>query len=355
LPFDYSSAIYLLLSYMSDSSAFALGYQPTPQQPLGSGFTAASTATDVVRGLDLTGQVALVTGGYAGLGLETVRALHGAGAHVIVPARDPARAAQAVQDLAGVELETLDLLDPTSIDALAARFLASGRPLHLLVLSAGIMANPLARDARGYESQLATNHLGHFQLTGRLWPALVQAQSARVVAVSSRGHRLSPVLFDDPNFEHHAYDPWVAYGQSKTANVLFARGLDQRGQAAGIRAFSLHPGSIAGTGLSKYVTPEQLRQMGAVDEAGNIVLDPARGLKTVAQGASTSVWCATSPQLAGLGGVYCEDNDIATIYTRDSSATPRAMTGVMPYAVDEANANRLWALSEQLTGTTYPR
>jgi NAD(P)-dependent dehydrogenase (short-subunit alcohol dehydrogenase family) len=355
LAFSYSSVIYLLLFYMSDSSAFALDYQPTPQQPLGSGFTAASTAADVIRGLDLTGQVALVTGGYAGLGLETVRALHGAGAQVIVPARDPARAAQAVQDLASVELETLDLLDPTSIDALAARFLASVRPLHLLVLSAGIMANPLARDARGYESQLATNHLGHFQLTGRLWPALAQAQGARVVAVSSRGHRLSPVLFDDPNFEHHTYDPWVAYGQSKTANVLFARGLDQRGQAAGLRAFSLHPGSIAGTGLSKYVTPEQMKQMGAVDEAGNIVLDPARGLKTVAQGASTSVWCATSPQLAGLGGVYCEDNDIATIYTPDSSATPRAMTGVMPYAVDEANANRLWALSEQLTGTAYPR
>ncbi|TGE03769.1 oxidoreductase [Hymenobacter fodinae] len=339
---------------MSNSAPFAAAYQATAQQPLGSGFTAASTAADVIRGLDLTGKIALVTGGHAGLGLETVRALHGAGAHVLVPARDPTRAADAMLDLPGVEVETLDLLDPASIDALAARFLASGRPLHLLVLSAGIMANPLARDARGYESQLATNHLGHFQLTGRLWPALRQAQGARVVAVSSRGHRLSPVRFDDPNFERHAYDPWVAYGQSKTANVLFARGLDRRGHAAGIRAFSLHPGSIAGTGLSKYVTPEQLRQMGAVDAAGNIVVDPARGLKTAAQGAATSVWCATSPQLAGLGGVYCEDNDVATIYTPDDSPTPRAMTGVMPYAVDEANADRLWTLSEQLTGTIYP-
>jgi NAD(P)-dependent dehydrogenase (short-subunit alcohol dehydrogenase family) len=340
---------------LSPSSASTFSYQPTPQQPLPSGFTAASTAADVIRGLDLRGQVALVTGGYAGLGLETVRALHGAGAQVLVPARDPARAARALQDLPGVERETLDLLDPASIDALAARFLSSGRPLHLLVLSAGIMANPLARDARGYESQLATNHLGHFQLTGRLWPALVQARGARVVAVSSRGHRLSPVLFDDPNFERQAYDPWVAYGQSKTANVLFARGVDQRGYAAGVRAFSLHPGSIAGTGLSKHVTPEQLRQMGAVDEAGNIVLDPARGLKTVPQGASTIVWCATSPQLVGRGGVYCEDNDVATIYSPDSFATPRAMTGVMPYAVDDANADRLWTLSEQLTGTVYPR
>lgn len=344
---------------MSDSIASAPDYQPTPQQPLHSGFTAASTAADVIRGLDLTGQIALVTGGHAGLGLETVRALHSAGAQVIVPARDPARAAPALQGLAGVEVETLDLLDPTSIDALATRFLASGRPLHLLVLSAGIMANPLARDARGYESQLATNHLGHFQLVGRLWPALVQAHGARVVALSSRGHRISPVLFDDPNFERRPYDPWVAYGQSKTANVLFALGMDKRGQAVGIRAFSVHPGSIAGTGLSKYVTPEQLRQMGAVDDAGNPILDPAKGLKTAEQGASTSVWCATSPQLVGLGGVYCEDNDIATVYLPDndpaSSAAPRAMTGVMPYAVDAVAADRLWILSEQLTGLTYPR
>jgi NAD(P)-dependent dehydrogenase (short-subunit alcohol dehydrogenase family) len=339
---------------MSDSFTFVPVYHPTPQQPLHSGFTAASTAADVIRGLDLTGQLALVTGGHAG---RHNNLRPSAGAQVIVPARDPARAAPALQDLPGVEVETLDLLDPASIDALAARFLASGRPLHLLVLSAGIMANPLARDARGYESQLATNHLGHFQLVGRLWPALVQAHGARVVALSSRGHRLSPVLFDDPNFERRPYDPWVAYGQSKTANVLFALGVDKRGQAAGIRAFSLHPGSIAGTGLSKYVTPEQLRQMGAVDDAGNPILDPVKGLKTVEQGASTSVWCATSPQLAGLGGVYCEDNDIAAIYRpdTDSSAAPRPMTGVMPYAVDEAAADRLWALSEQLTGLTYPR
>ncbi|UOG73401.1 oxidoreductase [Hymenobacter tibetensis] len=344
---------------MPDSPAFPSAYRPTLQHPLHSGFTAASTAAEVIRGIDLNGRVAIVTGGYAGLGLETVRALHGARAQVIVPARDTSRAAHALQGLAGIELEALDLLDPASIDALAARFVASGRPLHLLINSAGIMAGPLTRDARGYESQLATNHLGHFQLVGQLWPALVRAQGARVVAVSSRGHRRSPVVFDDPNFERRPYDPWEAYGQSKTANILFARELDKRGQAAGIRAFSLHPGSIAGTGLSKHVSLEQLRQMGAVDADGAPILDPARGLKTVAQGASTGVWCATSPQLAGRGGVYCEDNDIAPLYTpvtqSDGSTPTQGMIGVMPYAVDETDAARLWTLSEQLTGTVYPR
>lgn len=203
------------------------------QQPLHSGFDAASSAEDVIKGVDLTGKVAVVTGGYSGIGLETVRVLRAAGAEVVVPARDTERARAALKGIDGVETATMDLLDPDSIDAFAGRFLDSGRPLHILVNSAGVMATPLTRDARGYEVQFATNHLGHFQLVARLWPALRQAHGAQVVSVSSWGHRFSPVLFDDPHFEHHAYDRWVAYGQSKTANILFALGVDERGRRTG--------------------------------------------------------------------------------------------------------------------------
>ena len=174
---------------------------PTLQQPIGCGFGAASTAGDVIKGIDLSGRVAIVTGGYSGIGLETTRAMCSAGAKVIVPARDYDKAATALEGLDGVEVEAMDLLGPASIDAFAERFLASGQPLHILVNSAGIMACPLARDARGYESQFVTNRLGHFQLVTRLWPALRQANGARVVSVSSWGHRRSPVVFEAPNFE----------------------------------------------------------------------------------------------------------------------------------------------------------
>ena len=173
----------------------------TLQKPIDSGFGATSTADDVIQGIDLSGKIAVVTGGYASTGLETTRALHAAGAKVIVPARDHDKAARALEGLDGVEIEAMDLMDPASIDAFAERFLASGQPLHILVNCAGIMASPLTRDSRGYESQFATNHLGHFQLVVRLWPALRQANGARVVSVSSWGHRMSPVMFEDPNFE----------------------------------------------------------------------------------------------------------------------------------------------------------
>jgi NAD(P)-dependent dehydrogenase (short-subunit alcohol dehydrogenase family) len=322
------------------------------QTPIGSGFTAASTTYDVMRGIDLHGRVAIVTGGYSGLGKETVRAFHSAGADVIVPARDVARAAGELADIDGVVVEELDLLDPASIDAFADRFLASGRVLHILVNSAGIMANPLTRDARGYESQFATNHLGHFQLTTRLLPALRQAGGARVVAVSSRGHRYSAVDFDDPNFEHREYAPYPAYGQSKTANVLFAVELDERERAHGIRAFAVHPGSII-TPLARYSNRETLRESGVLDENYEPIIDPERGMKTVEQGAATQVWCAVSPQLDGYGGVYCEDVDIAGVHTSDVpdikvlAVTPGAF-GVLPYAIDRENARRLWKLSEEL-------
>lgn len=217
------------------------------QTPIGSGFDAGTTAQQALAGSDLQGKTVIVTGGYSGIGLETVRVLVDAGAQVIVPARDPEKAERNLSGIIGVEHASLDLLDPISIDRFAENFLASDRALNLLINSAGIMATPLQRDTRGFEAQFATNHLGHFQLTARLWPALREANGARVVSVSSLGHRLSPVHFDDPQFEHRPYDKWLAYGQSKTANALFAVALDRRGKAEGVRAFSVHPGKSSPT------------------------------------------------------------------------------------------------------------
>ena len=195
---------------------------PTKQAPIPSGYSAQSTALAVIGKLRLDDVTAIVTGGYAGVGLETTRTLSGAGATVIVPARTVDKARAALAGVENVEIDSLDLFNPASIDAFAARFLASGRPLHLLVNNAGIMATSLVRDARGFESQFSTNHLGHFQLTARLWPALRKAQGARVVCLSSRGHARAAVDFDDAHFQRRAYDKWLAYGQSKTANALTA-------------------------------------------------------------------------------------------------------------------------------------
>ncbi|GMK47046.1 oxidoreductase [Paenibacillus glycanilyticus] len=331
----------------------------TMQTPIGSGFGASVTAEDVIKGIDLSGKTAIVTGGYSGLGLETVRVLRSAGAKVIVPTRDYNKAVNALANIDGVDIEVMDLMDSASINAFADKFLATGRALHILVNSAGIMASPLSRDSRGYESQFATNHLGHFQLVARLWPALRKAKGARVVSVSSWGHHFSPVVFDDPNFDRREYDRWAAYGQSKTANILFAVALDKRGQADGVRAFSLHPGSIVGTGLEKHLSEEELRAAGVIDEHGQPVLDPAKNLKTVGQGAATSVWCATSPQLNNMGGVYCENCDIAPLghdaesdFYLDNEST-LTDSGVMPYAVDSEAADRLWSLSEHLIGQKF--
>jgi NAD(P)-dependent dehydrogenase (short-subunit alcohol dehydrogenase family) len=316
------------------------------QAPIGSGFGAASTASDVLEGIDLKGKVAIVTGGYSGLGLETARTLAAAGAKVIVPARDADKARRNLQAVPSAILESLDLMDPQSIDGFAERFLAAHGSLDLLVNCAGTMAPPLVRDSRGNESQLSTNHLGHFQLTARLWPALRRAKGARVIAVSSRGHRRAPVDFADINFEKRAYDPWVGYGQSKTANILFALALDGRGQAEGVRAFSLHPGGII-TDLVRHMSTDELRAHGAIDADGKPIIDPAKNMKTPEQGAATIVWCAISPQLAGLGGVYCEDCEVAS-----TSSDPQSTRDVQPYATNPESAERLWQLSEQLTGTT---
>jgi NAD(P)-dependent dehydrogenase (short-subunit alcohol dehydrogenase family) len=327
---------------------------PAKQMPIGSGFGAASTTNKVIAGIDLSGKTAIVTGGYSGLGLETVRTFCSAGARVIVPTRDYAKATDAVKGLDGIEIERLDLLDPTSIDTFAKKIVESDRPLDILVNSAGIMALPkLTLDKRGYEYHFATNHLGHFQLTVRLLPALRKANGARVVSVSARAHQLSKVFFEDPHFERREYRPMLGYAQSKTANILFAVGLDAREKANGVRAFSLHPGSIASTNLGRNFTPEQLRAFGVIDENGNPIIDPENELKNEKQGAATQVWCATSPQLEGMGGLYCQDVDVASLAQLDegtelSDIGSTRLVGVMPYAIDMDEANRLWELSEQL-------
>jgi NAD(P)-dependent dehydrogenase (short-subunit alcohol dehydrogenase family) len=314
----------------------------TRQAPIHSGYGAKTTAREAVGNRKLDRCLAVVTGGYAGIGLETTRALSAAGATVIVPARTPDKARAALVGMESVEVESLDLIDPTSIDAFAARFSASDRPLHILVNNAGIMATPLVRNARGFESQLATNHLGHFQLTARLWPALRRARGARVVSLSSRGHARAGIDFDDPNFERRPYDKWIAYGQSKTANALFALALDARGEAHRVRAFSVHPGGVV-TELMRSMPEEEVRAVLAEPR------NAPENLKTVEQGAATSVWCAASGQLDGMGGVYCEDVDIAEVVPADSPAP----YGVRPWAMDPSLAERLWKKSEEWTGVPF--
>ncbi|HEY0770076.1 MAG TPA: SDR family NAD(P)-dependent oxidoreductase, partial [Sphingobacteriaceae bacterium] len=282
-------------------------YNGALQKQLGSGFNAKSTATEVVKGIDLTGKIAIVTGGNTGIGLETTKVLAAAGATVIVPARDLQKAKMNLQGIANVEWEAMDLADPKSVDAFAEKFLLTGRPLHLLINNAGIMWVPLRRDSRGLESQLATNYLGQFQLTARLWPALKRANGARVVNVSSQGHQFAPFNFEDPNFLQSEYETLRAYGQSKTASNLFAMELDERAKNFNVRAYSLHPGSIYGTELGRDASIELFQQMGFCDAQGNVLPEIIASLKTIPQGAATTVWCATSPLLNNVGGVYCED------------------------------------------------
>lgn len=318
------------------------------QRPIGSGFNATSTTNDVIEGIDLKGKIAIVTGGNTGIGLETVKTLSKAGATVIVPARNVEKAKENLQGITNVEIEEMDLIDPASIEAFAGKFLASGRPLHLLINNAGIMFVPLRRDARGIESQLATNYLAVFQLTARLWEVLKKADGARVINVSSMGHHFAAFNFDDPNFEHRDYDTLQGYGQSKTAVNLFSLELDNRANSSGIRVYSVHPGNIFGTELTREAPLELLQQFGFYDDKGDIVPEVIASLKNIPQGAATTVWCATSPLLNEIGGVYCEDVEIAEL-----AIDPSIPNGVKPYSLDEASAKQLWKLTEELTGITF--
>lgn len=331
-------------------------YNGALQQPINSGFTATSTAQEVIKGIDLTGKTAIVTGGYAGIGLETVKVLVSAGAEVIVPARDLQKASANLAGIKNVSIKAMDLMAPASIDAFATDFLETGSPLHLLINNAGIMWVPLRRDARGYESQLATNHLGHFQLTAKLWPALKKADGARVINVSSFGHQMAPFNFEDPNFEHRDYETLQGYGQSKTANNLFTVELDHRGKEFKIRALAVHPGSVKDTDLGRVAPIELFKQMGTHDADGNLKPEVAATLKTVPQGAATTVWCATSPQLNAIGGVYCENAEVSDLdlgHIDHQYSDPLTLRGVQPYSVDAENAKKLWTLSEELTSIKF--
>lgn len=325
------------------------------QRPIGTGFTASSTVDDVLVGLDLTGKNAIVTGGHSGLGLVATRALSRAGASVVVGSRDTDRATAAVAGIERVEVGRLDLMDPASVDAFVARHLESRRPLHILINNAGFPAPAeIVRDARGYEAQFATNHLGHFQLTVGLRPALRAAGGARVVSTTSGAQRMSDIRWDDPNFARGGYDAGLAYAQSKTANVLFTVELDRRWSGDGIRAFAAHPGVIATTSFNRAVGVESQRAQGLVDDAGRPVIDPEHGKKTEAQGAATIVFGATSPLLDGMGGLYLNNCDVSQLDDNQPAPTAQEVTAdVVSHSVDPESARRLWTLTERLLGPIY--
>jgi NAD(P)-dependent dehydrogenase (short-subunit alcohol dehydrogenase family) len=307
-------------------------------------FDARSTAQEVVNGHNLNGREAIVTGGASGIGVETVRALALAGARVVIATRDAGKGEAVAATLrketgsAKIEFRSLDLASLRSVKSFVAGFLGLRRELHLLINNAGIMAAPLAYTDAGLESQFGTNHIGHFLLTIGLLPALKSARKARVVSLSSLGHRRSEVHFDDINFRQRPYDPWLAYGQSKTANILFAVGMTQRFAAHGISTNAVHPGGIM-TGLQKYVSREEQMKMGWIDDAGM----PNPRMKTIEQGAATSVWAAVAPELDNVSGRYLEDCTIAKPWSDD-----RPMSGVKAYALDPAKAERLWSVSEEI-------
>jgi len=311
------------------------------QQPLDSEFGYRSTAAEVIAGIDLSGRTAIVSGGYSGLGLETVRALSDAGVHVIVPARRPDAARQALDGVGGTEVRAADLGDLDSVAAFTESVRRDGRPIDLVLDVAGIMATPFEHTAQGFESQFGTNHLGHFALVGGVADLLTDG--ARVISYSSGGHYRSPVRFDDLDFETTPYDPWVAYGQSKSANALFAVGLARRGAGRGILAFSVHPGGIM-TELQRHVPREELLSRGWIDADGT----PNPRFKTPAQGASTGLWAATATELVSRSGAYCEDCAIKGIVPADH--TDMTTGGVKEWAIDTDAAERLWALSVAATG-----
>ncbi len=312
-----------------------------PTTPITTPFGFESTAAEVVAGVDLTGRRAIVTGGASGIGVETARALAGAGAEVTLAVRDTAAGERTAADIAAttggaaVAVAPLDLADQDSVAAFAAAW--SG-PLHLLVNNAGVMAiRDLRRTPERWEMQFATNHLGHFALAVGLHDALAAAGGARIVAVSSAAHLRSPVVFDDLHFEYRSYDPALAYAQSKTANVLFAVEANRRWAADGITANALHPGAIADTNLSRHMDPAVLARL----REGGVYR-----YKTVEQGAATSVLVATWPDLDGIGGRYFEHCAEASVV--DAPMTEPGGAGVAAYALDPGHAERLWEASTEL-------
>jgi NAD(P)-dependent dehydrogenase (short-subunit alcohol dehydrogenase family) len=314
------------------------------QRPIGSGFGAKTPAAEVVHGLDLTGKSVIVTGGYSGIGIETVRALVGVGATVTVPARRPDAAKTELAALDGdIEIASMDLADLASVRKFADDYVATGRSLDILINNAGIMACPLRRVGPGWESQFGVNHLGHMALAQGLLPALQKAGSARLVALSSTAHIRGDVNWDDPNYDTSEYDKWGAYAQAKSANALFALGADRRWDQYGVTAFGVHPGGIF-TPLQRHLSVEEMAAMGWMNPDGTIPDAIQAMFKTPEQGASTATWAATSAQLDGRGGEYCENCDIAQLAGPDSQRWEHARAWIC----DEAKADRLWDMSEKM-------
>jgi NAD(P)-dependent dehydrogenase (short-subunit alcohol dehydrogenase family) len=322
-------------------------------------FGFSSTTDDVLEGIDLSGKRYVVTGASGGIGVETARALAAHGAEVVMAARDEAKNAAAaasivaVHPAARVATSVVDLASLASVRAFTDSLVADGRPISGIVANAGVMATPSGRTVDGFETQFGTNHLGHFVLVGRLLPLLVGGAPARVVMLSSAGHAMGDINMGDVNFEDRPYDPFEAYGASKTANILHAVGLDARFAKRGVRAFAVHPGGIR-TELGRYMGAAELKRMGAMLDA------PAPGaapfqFKSVEQGATTSVWALTAPELDGRGGVYCEDCHVAPVRRGADDATMAEVNdgGVMRYAIDPLRANELWALSQRITGEVF--
>ncbi len=307
-----------------------------------------TTSSEVMEGVDLSGKFAVITGGSSGIGYEATRALLAAGADVFIGARDAAKLAGAAVQLGQetrreVRFFPLELSELESVDAFADAVIATGRPVDLLIANAGIMACPLERNSRGIEMQLATNYLGHAALASRLAPALVKAGAARVIALTSSGHHFSAIRAD-PNFEREEYDKWTAYGQSKTACALLARKVHSAMSKAGVTGLAVHPGFIQ-TDLMRYLSKEDYV---AMQSRTDIELPKTRTYKTVAQGAATTLWAATAPQLAGEFA-YLEDCSIAKPAERRDT-----LHGVMPWALDAEAAEQLWSRAEQLLGRALP-
>jgi NAD(P)-dependent dehydrogenase (short-subunit alcohol dehydrogenase family) len=316
-------------------------------------FGATSTADEVLDGVSLSGKRVLVTGASAGLGVETARALAAHGAEVVGAARDLTKAEAATAGVraaaakgGGLDLIELDLASLKSVRACADALVADGRPFDLVIANAGVMAAPFGKTADGFETQFGTNHLGHFVLVNRI--ASLMKPGARLVNLSSAGHRFSDVDLDDPNFERTPYDPWIAYGRSKTANVLFAVEFDRRHKGNGIRATAIHPGGIQ-TELSRHLTPETTQ---ALIERMNVAQRAAGeapfSFKTIPQGAATTVWAGAVARPDEVGGRYCEDCHVAEIV-----ADPAIRRGVKPYALDPEKAKALWAKSEAMVGERF--
>lgn len=315
------------------------------QKKIDSGFNGKSEAFEVMEGIDLSGKVAVITGGYSGIGLETTRALLNAGARVYLPVRSLDKAQESLAELAGdFIVDAMDLTDLGSVKNYAESVLARESRLDLLINNAGVMTCPEARVGDNWESQFAINHLGHFVLTTTLLPILLAAETSRVVCLSSSAHNMSDIRWDDIHFNNDNYDKWTAYGQSKTANALFALALDMKFGDQGLQAFSVHPGIIR-TPLQRHLPHKELQAMGWEDEHGDVSERMAAVYKSPSQGCATTLWAATNSQFSkAAGGLYCEDCNVANL----AGEKPSPVRDVSPHAVSEEGAERLWQLTEAM-------